>query len=183
MLVISSKRSLEHAVKKTRKILGKKSFVPNELHAYHASDLTRVRMLKKLNAVDDLSIYCIILDKTGRRFDRRQTSHERYCVACELLIKVCFGEDRGFGAADTTVVIDKRNMKKEQEGDLRDRLKKLLTASDESYVSVTFRESHNEKSLQAADFIAWSIFRKYEYGDDKFYERIRPKIIVESRVE
>ena len=31
------------------------------------------------------------------------------------------------------------------------------------------------KSLQAVDFIAWSIFRKYEHGDEKFYELIKPR--------
>lgn len=40
--------------------------------------------------------------------------------------------------------------------------------------------SHDEKGLQAVDFISWAIFRKYEKGDFEFYELIKDKIINES---
>ena len=45
---------------------------------------------------------------------------------------------------------------------------------------MTLNASHDEKGLQAVDFVSWAIFRKYESGDYKFYEIIKNKIIEES---
>lgn len=43
-------------------------------------------------------------------------------------------------------------------------------------VTVQSPPSHLEPGLQAVDFFAWSVFRKYEYGDDRFYEIFKNKI-------
>lgn len=45
---------------------------------------------------------------------------------------------------------------------------------------VKLHSSHENKSLQSVDFISWSIFKKYEHGDFKFYEIIKNKIVDES---
>jgi len=37
-----------------------------------------------------------------------------------------------------------------------------------------------QKALQAADFVSWAIFRKYEYNDDNYYNLIRGKIVEEN---
>lgn len=42
--------------------------------------------------------------------------------------------------------------------------------------AVELHSSHENKSLQAIDFISWAIFRKYEHGDYEFYEIIKNKI-------
>lgn len=39
--------------------------------------------------------------------------------------------------------------------------------------------SHENKSLQAVDFLSWAIFRKYEREDFRFYEIIKDKIVDE----
>ena len=35
-------------------------------------------------------------------------------------------------------------------------------------------------TLQAVDFVSWAIFRKYEYGDDSYYNLIKNKIVEEN---
>jgi len=183
MLVISNKRLLEHAVKKVRRSLGKKIFIPNELHAYHENDLTRSRVLKRLNAIDGLSIYAVILDKNGKRFRKEQTSQQRYCFAVESLVTEFSARTRMSDLADIEIVIDKRGMGKKPEEYLRGQIRKLLPGIGKASVSVAFEESHNEKSLQMADFTAWSVFRKHEYGDAGFYELIKSKMSIERIVE
>lgn len=37
-----------------------------------------------------------------------------------------------------------------------------------------------EKALQAVDFLSWAIFRKYEYGDDSYYNVIKKRVVEES---
>lgn len=36
------------------------------------------------------------------------------------------------------------------------------------------------KGLQVVDFLSWAIFRKYEHGDDYFYNMIKNLIVEES---
>ena len=41
-------------------------------------------------------------------------------------------------------------------------------------------EMSAKKELQAADFISWAFFQKYERGDSQFYELISGNVIVEE---
>jgi len=45
---------------------------------------------------------------------------------------------------------------------------------------VVIKTPYEEKSLQAVDFVSWAIFRKYEYGDDSYYDLIKDKIMEEN---
>jgi predicted HNH restriction endonuclease len=47
----------------------------------------------------------------------------------------------------------------------------------ENKVSVEIQIPQNEKGLQVVDFCSWSVFRKYEYGDDSFYEVYKEKFL------
>ncbi len=42
-------------------------------------------------------------------------------------------------------------------------------------------DSSQVKGLQAVDFLCWSIFRKYEHGDDQFYNLLKPKLFAVKR--
>jgi len=45
---------------------------------------------------------------------------------------------------------------------------------------VEIKTPFEEKALQAVDFASWAIFRKYQYGDDSYYNIIKNKIVEES---
>lgn len=47
-------------------------------------------------------------------------------------------------------------------------------------MEVLIKSPYEEKSLQAVDFVSWAIFRKYEYGDDSYYNLIKNKIVEEN---
>ena len=69
---------------------------------------------------------------------------------------------------------------------------KFLNQNFKSYLSNTVKNNHKinlrveirtpfeEKSLQAVDFVSWSIFRKYQYGDESYYNFIKQKIAEEN---
>jgi len=46
--------------------------------------------------------------------------------------------------------------------------------------SVSIKTPSEEKTLQVVDFVSWAIFRKYEYGDDSYYNLIKDKIKEEN---
>lgn len=45
---------------------------------------------------------------------------------------------------------------------------------------IEIKTPHEEKALQAVDFVSWAIFRKYEYGDESYYQTIKGKITEEN---
>ena len=47
-------------------------------------------------------------------------------------------------------------------------------------IDIKIKTPFEEKGLQAVDFISWAIFRKYEYGDESYYNIIREIIIEEN---
>ena len=47
-------------------------------------------------------------------------------------------------------------------------------------IKIEIKTPYEEKGLQAVDFISWAIFRKYEYGDDSYYNIINEKIVEEN---
>ena len=47
-------------------------------------------------------------------------------------------------------------------------------------MEVEIKTPSEEKSLQAVDFVSWAIFRKYEFGDDSYYNVVKEKIIEEN---
>ena len=61
--IVPEPRMLENVVKKIWRPLKKKHKRLGELHAYHANDITRTRMLQKLNELSDLKILTVILNK------------------------------------------------------------------------------------------------------------------------
>ena len=44
-------------------------------------------------------------------------------------------------------------------------------------VTVNYLESHNCYAIQAADFIANSVYSYYEYNHDYFYNILKPKVV------
>lgn len=44
-----------------------------------------------------------------------------------------------------------------------------------TWMKISHLDSKNSRGLQACDFISWSVFRKYETGDDSYYNIIKSK--------
>jgi len=49
-------------------------------------------------------------------------------------------------------------------------------------VIIRQEDSVAHKELQAADYIAWALFQKYEHGDSRFYDIIAGRIVTEEVV-
>lgn len=67
---------------------------------------------------------------------------------------------------------------------LRDRLIETITGGigPSTVLVLQQSESRQEKALQVADAVAWSIFQKYERGDMTLYDIVHEKIVLEEVV-
>lgn len=177
--IIQDARALERIVKKIWRPMKKKHKRLGELHASQEKDITRKRMLKMLSEINELKVLCIILNKEKVYVDFQNQKNYLYNYTANILLdRLHTKEILAFGEA-VNLYIDRKDTKKQ----LRENFIRYLTDSmkkrRDGDFSVVLHSSHENKSLQAVDFISWAIFRKYEKGDYEFYEIIKKKIVDE----
>lgn len=178
--VVSTPRSLERVVKKIWWPLKKKHKKLGELHAYHANDVTRTRILKKLNEIADLKVFCIILNKKKVYVDLQNQKNYLYNYTANILLDRLHSSGELKDDESIHLYIDRKDTKKRLRENFTQYLVNSMTNRRKEIFSVDLHTSHENKSLQAVDFISWAIFRKYELGDYEFYEMIKNKIIDEK---
>ncbi len=169
-------RALERVIKRVWRPLKKKYKTLGELHASHEKDITRKRVLKQLSEVRDLKVLCVILNKRKVYVDLQNQKNYLYNYTANILLDRLHTKDVLGPKEPVHLFIDRKDTKKW----LRENFIRYLTSSmkkrhDGSF-AVELHSSHENKSLQAVDFISWAIFRKYEKGDYEFYELIKSKM-------
>jgi len=78
------------------------------------------------------------------------------------------------------LVASKRETNRFLNENFRNYLKGQIKSAHRLDLHIEIKTPAEEKSLQAADFVSWAIFRKLEYRDDSYYNIIKGKIIEEN---
>ena len=176
---VNDVRSLERVVKKIWRSLKKKHKRIGELHASHEKDATRRRMLQRLNEVEDLKIQCVILNKEKVHVDLQNQKNLLYNFTANILLDRFHSKGVVSESEELNLYIDRKDTKKK----LRENFVKYLASSMAKRRVGTFKvelhTSHENRSLQAVDFISWAVFRKYEFGDYEYYEMIKKRVVDE----
>lgn len=180
LVIVDDPRGLERVIKKVRKSLKKKHRHKfSELHAYHADDITRTRVLKNLSELD-ISVVTTILNKKKVHIDLQNQKNYLYNYTANIILDRMINTNLFDNTGHISLVVDRKDTKKH----LRDNFISYITDAMKKRRAGSFKmslaASHDEKGLQAVDFISWAIFRKYEKGDYEFYEIIKSKIIGEN---
>ncbi len=147
-----------------------------ELHAYRADDITRRKMLRKLNEIDDLKVLCVVLNKAKVYVDLRNQKNYLYNYAANILLDRLHGNNALNPNESIHLFIDRKDTKKKLRENLINYLMSSMKKRHGGSFKVELHSSYENQSLQAVDFISWAIFRKYERGDYEFYEIIKNKI-------
>jgi hypothetical protein len=151
----SDPRALEKVIKKIWR--AKPQFHPRgELHAYDADDALRRRVLLALAKLD-IGFRYHLVDKQKSRI----SGTNLYYRELSRFIKSHSGQ--------CLFTIDKKDTDKKRT--------KVITKLhlERSFSNASFEESHNVRQLQAVDFVAWAIGRKYELEDTEFYDLLEYK--------
>lgn len=149
------------------------------MHAYHADDSTRTRMLQRLNELDDLKVLTVVLNKQKVYVDLRNQKNLLYNYTANILLDRLHSSGLIKKGEALELYIDRKDTKKRLRENFIEYLREAMTARRQGSFTVALHSSHENKSLQAVDFISWAIFRKYERGDYEYYERIKNKIVDE----
>ena len=176
MAITNDVRVLERVTKKVWRSLKKKHKRLGELHASHEKDVTRKRMLKQLSEVSDLRVLCVILNKEKVYVDLQNQKNYLYNYTANILLDRLHTKEVLGPKEPIHLFVDRKDTKKRLRENFISYLTNSMKKRRDGSFAVELHSSHENKSLQAVDFISWAIFRKYEKGDFEFYEIIKDKI-------
>jgi hypothetical protein len=149
-------RQLDKAVKKIWRAKPR-VHESGELHAYDADEATRRKFLRALTTLE-IQVHVSVTKKSSAKCDL----HTQYYVMIAQEIRRAQNAYR--------IVADKRDT-------VRKRRQMLEKAGLESlFRRVEFADSKAVKPLQAADFVSWAAFQKYEHGDNSYFDIIESKV-------
>ncbi len=170
-IVCASLEPLRRAAAQARKSFGKQLRDIPELKGQHSTAKLTAKFLARI-AVLDVEIYAAVLDKHSAKLPDDTEDWYRRTYA-EAVRQALARHDH------IVVTMDNRYTK----AALRDKLTLFVAAHAQragSSLSFVYADSQREKALQAADAVAWSIYQKYERGDDTFYRLIEEKVVGET---
>lgn len=179
LVLTEDRRRLEKVIKKTRQTLKRKyKHIFSELHAYHCDNITRTRVLKSLSTLN-ITIVTTILNKEKVHVDLQNQKNLLYNYTANIILDRLINYKLIEGDKQLYLVVDRKDTKKNLCNNFISYITEAMKSRRSGGFKMSLASSHDEKGLQAVDFISWAIFRKYEKGDFEFYELIKDKIIDE----
>lgn len=178
--IVPDFHTLEKIAKKVWKSLKHKYKLAGELHAYSENDITRLRVMKSLGNVPELKIAYIALEKNKKPSLKQKDKNLLYQELAHKLIGHLITESLIPTNEYAHIVFDRIGMKEKLRENFITGIDKLFGKRSSKSFEIKFEPSHHSKSIQMVDFIAWSIFRKYESDDDSFYSQIAKCISFEK---
>lgn len=178
-LFTSSKRPLEKIVKKVHSGLRQRLHNhPGVLHCNKEKPITRQRLLNFLKE-KDCSIMSIYLNKRKVYTRLQDEKHVLYNYVTNILLDRIFSKRFVPETKKIILIASKRETNKFLNHNFSSYLNRKVTNTHNIKFTVYIKTPADEKSLQVVDFVSWAIFRKYEYGDEGYYNLIKEKIVEE----
>jgi hypothetical protein len=179
-LFTENKRPIEKIVRKTHSELKKKyKRRMGILHAVKEKPVTRQRLLKRLSE-KDCAIMTIYLNKK-RVYTRLQNEKAvLYNYVANILLDRIYTKKIIPLEKTIELIASRRETNKFLNENFKNYLNVQVKNKHKSILNIKIKSPAEEKSLQTVDFVCWAIFRKYEYGDDTYYNLIKNKIIEEN---
>ncbi|MBU1200231.1 DUF3800 domain-containing protein [Patescibacteria group bacterium] len=164
--IISQLTSVTKTIRKTRD--AKKL---SEIKFYRAGDKTKTKFLKTL-ANKNIDIFVLIVEKQGKSI---KDSPENFAILCWQLIEEC----KLLYQNNLKKIIFDRHFHRlidQEEFDL------ILTKLLKKKFAISHVDSQKVPAVNSADMIAGSVLWATTNKNDKFYQLIKEKIIVEKTI-
>ncbi|MCL4324854.1 MAG: DUF3800 domain-containing protein [Candidatus Thermoplasmatota archaeon] len=164
--------NLNRIIKRVRqRKLRKKLKEMPELKANNSGDLIRETVLRKVAQLD-CSISVVVVPKSLVRDDLFQHKEKLYNYLCGLLF-----EHITLNVDSVDITIDKKHNNRLLREDFNQYIERKIRSRRASIrVMIQHLESHTSNALQAVDFVAWAMNRKFSFDDPTFYNLIASKI-------
>lgn len=165
-------RDVHRTLKKSHKMSG------GVLHCFRQKPIVRCRLLKRLSE-KNCSVMTIYLNKEKVYTKLPEEKDILYNYVTNILLDRIVTK-KLIPPNDKIILIASR---KETNKFINDNFKTYLETrvmSDHKLnLHIEIKTPHEAKGLQAVDFLSWAIFRKYEKGDESYYNLFK-RIIAEE---
>ncbi len=173
-LVSKYPQKLDRIIKNMRRSKFKKQLKKaNEIKANRSSPAIVKHMLEKLNEIDDVNVFFVILEKNKCYSSYlNNDKHKLYNYAAGKLAEIINIDDYKI-----IVRIDRSKGKQVLRDDFNKYFKKRLKQnSSVEEVEIHHSNSHSWSGLQFADVLAWSAFQKIERGNSEYINVLKINI-------
>ena len=181
-LFAENKTPLDKIVKKTFKGFSKKEVQTHTgvLHAYKELPKTRQKVLSLFQEQKVGSVITIYLNKNKVYTKLKDEKQVLYNYVTNILLdRVCTKKlipikEKIF------IIASRRETNKFLNENFSNYITAQATGNHKLNVEVEIRPPSREKGLQIVDMLSWAIFRKYEHGDESYYNLIKSEIVEEN---
>ena len=177
-VVVNDPKYLERIMKKLRRRRLKKALkeLP-EIKANNSNRIIREYVLRLISRAP-CEIFAIVVDKSKIMPNLFDVKDRLYNFLCRILLTEIKSSDV------MHVVIDKKHTNTLIRENFNEYIKNMMKQRKSvGNISIRHLSSYSSQSLQVVDFVAWSINRKFNYGDDLYYSIIKHKIKNRNRME
>lgn len=178
----------EEDKKSTGKIVKKifKSFTKKEikyhygiLHAYKEKPQTRINLLKRLN-LQDVSVIAIYLNKSKVYTKLQDEKQVLYNYVANILLDRVFTKKLIPLKDKISLIASRRETNKFLNANFCNYLQNKVKNKHKLDIKIQIKTPFEEKCLQVVDCACWSIFKKYEFGDESYYNIFKDRIVQEN---
>jgi hypothetical protein len=179
-LFAENKKPIEKIIKKTHAELKRKyKRRLGVLHCVKEKPVTRQRLLKRLSG-KDCFIMTIYLNKKKVYTKFQDAKQALYNYVTNILLDRIYTKKIIPVKDKMELIASRRETNKFLNENFKSYLNRQVEDRHKIDIEIYIKTPFEEKALQATDFVSWAVFRKYEYGDDSYYNIIKNKIVEES---
>jgi hypothetical protein len=175
---IENKRPVEKVVKKIFSGFSKKEIKNHHgiLHFYKERPVTRKRVLKMLDD-KDIKILFIYLNKKKVYTKLQNEKHILYNYVTNILLDRIYTNNIISIDRSIKLVASQRETNRFLNDNFCQYLESQAINNHKASIKVIIKTPKQEKCLQVADAVSWSLFREVEHNDDSYIKIIENKII------
>ena len=165
---VETAEELRKMAKKVREKLKLKSA---EIKFYHAGERTKTIFLKELAKLE-VDLFVLAVEKQGQKIP---DTPENFAFLCGLLLKEC---QIFYGDRIERIVFDRHFFRKHDQEIFNKYLKQFLNPK----AQIIHIDSQKNPTVSAADMLAGSFLWQQTGKEEKFYQLVKPLVIVEKRI-
>lgn len=181
-IFVSNKSPLEKIIKRIFKGFTEKELRNHGgvLHAYKESKKTIQKVLKIFHEKKAGNIITIYVNKKKVYTKLHDEKHILYNYVTNILLdRVCTKRLIPINEK-IKIVASRRETNKFLNANFSSYIRNQAMSNHRLDIEIDIMSPSQEKSLQVADMVSWSIFRKYEHHDDTYYNLIKNDIVEEN---
>lgn len=181
-LFVKEKNHLEKIIKKVFKGFSKKEVKSHNgvLHAFKESPKVRQKVLSLFREKNISNVIVIYLNKKKVYTRLQDEKHVLYNYVTNILLdRVCTKKLIPIGEK-IFLVASRRETNKFLNQNFSSYLENQAKNNHKIDIEIEIKSPTQEKSLQIVDMLSWSVFRKYEHGDDFYYNIFKQDITEEN---